>query len=117
MDDALPPYCYRPIDAQTEIKVLELEQGLFSDPLVGKIFLCKKEPDSDACSPEYDCVSYCWGPNEDFRSLRYDDQALRITTVVDEMLRYLRQPTESINLWVDASKNLRRPHCLIGTKF
>jgi hypothetical protein len=97
-------YRYQPIVAAREIRILRLEPGAFSDPLVAVVFSRDLEIDLDAPSPEYDGVSYCWGSYENLRILECDGQPLRITAIVDEMLRHLRKLRSARNLWIDASK-------------
>jgi hypothetical protein len=103
MEEHNTPYTYQPIVAEDEIRILRLEPGAFAEPLVASIFSRKIEIDLDAPGSDYDAVSYCWGPQESFKQLRCGSQSLRISIVVEEMLRYLRKSTQARNLWIDAS--------------
>jgi hypothetical protein len=104
MDDHTVAYHYHPIVSNDEIRVLRLDPGSFDDPLVTSMFSRTITIEVEASNLDYDCVSYCWGPPKDFRLLRCDDQHLRITAVVEDVLRHLRKPTKPRNLWVDAGK-------------
>lgn len=95
-------YQYRPINASEDIRVFRVEPGAFGDPLVGSLVV-RKIGDDEENPPAYDCVSYCWGPQQHFTSFGCDGKALRITAVVDEMLRYVREPIMPHYLWIDAS--------------
>jgi hypothetical protein len=61
------------------------------------------DDDDEEEPPAYSCVSYAWGPQQHFTSFICDGKSLRITLVVDEMLRYLRKPKKARRLWIDAS--------------
>ena len=104
-------YLYQPINASEEARILRLEPGAFAEPLIGSLVVRKigdeddeDEDEDEEHTPAYDCVSYCWGPQEHFTSFDCGGKALRITVAVDEMLRYLREPIEPRYLWIDASK-------------
>lgn len=101
-DEEHHTYRYLPIDAENEIRVLRLEPSAFSDPLVATLLPRQMKIDPENLDVDYACVSYCWGKNENFRWLSCDGQRFRITAVVDTMLRYLRKPVRSRNLWIDA---------------
>jgi hypothetical protein len=102
MDPQEAYYQYRPIDAKNEIRVLRLEPGEFAEPLIGSL-LVRKIGDDEENPPAYNCVSYYWGEPKDFTSFVCDGKALRITAVVDAMLRHLRKPAKPRHLWIDAS--------------
>jgi hypothetical protein len=93
---------YESIDAEGQIRVLHLEPGAFAEPLVGNL-LVRKLGDDEENPPAYSCVSYAWGPQKNFTSFTCDGKSLRITLVVDEMLRHLRTPKKARYLWIDAS--------------
>jgi len=106
-------YQYDPITASQEIRVLRLEPGAFAEPLIGSLAV-QKIADDETSPPAYDCVSYCWGPQEQFTTFTCDGRSLRITVAVDEMLRYLRNPRKPRQLWIDASmcrRKLDRTDC------
>jgi hypothetical protein len=86
MDEHTKGYRYQPIVSAEDIRVLRLEPGAFSAPLIASILSRKIESDLDVISPAYDGVSYCWGPYEHSRLLICDSQPLRSTAVMDEML-------------------------------
>jgi hypothetical protein len=102
MDGHEAIYQYPPIVSNEEIRVLRLEPGAFAQPLIGSLVV-RKIGDDEENPPAYDCMSYCWGPQEHFTLLTCDGQALRITLAVDGMLRHLRKPTKPRHLWIDAS--------------
>jgi len=111
-------YLYQPINASEEARILRLEPGSFAEPLIGSLVVRKigdeddedeDEDEDEEHPPAYDCVSYCWGPQEQFTSFDCDGKVLRVTAAVDEMLRYMREPIEPRYLWIDASKCLREP--------
>lgn len=118
-------YRYQSIDAEGQIRVLLLEPGAFAEPLIGSLLVRKLEApywdkddeeneqddedndedegDDKEEPPAYSCVSYAWGPQKHFTSFICDGKSLRITLVVDEMLRYLWKSKKARRLWVDAS--------------
>ncbi|KAH8626143.1 hypothetical protein IG631_20022 [Alternaria alternata] len=102
MEDHEEVYTYHSIDAKHQIRVLRLEPGVFAEPLIGSL-LVRNIGDDDANPPAYNCVSYCWGLQQNFTSFACDGKALRITAVVDEMLRHLRDRAKECFLWIDAS--------------
>ena len=113
MEDHETSYQYQPISASEEIRVLRLEPGAFDEPLIGSLAV-QKIADDETSPPAYDCVSYCWGPQEQFTTFTCDGRSLRITVAVDEMLRYLRNPRKPRQLWIDASmcrRKLDRTDC------
>jgi len=104
-------YQYEPIAADEELRVLLLEPGVFEEPLVGSLLVRKigemtyKDfdwvPQGDG--NEWDCVSYCWGPQKDYTYFSCDSRPLRITTTVEDMLKHLRGPFIPRYLWIDSS--------------
>ena len=107
-------YEYESIDAEGQIRVLYLEPGAFADPLIGNL-LVRKLADDEENPPAYSCVSYAWGSQKSFTSFTCDGKQLRITLVVDEMLRHLRKPKEARRLWIDASMCQRMFLSMSGT--
>ena len=107
MEDQEVPYQYNPISASEEIRVLRLEPGAFDEPLIGSLAV-QKIADDETSPPAYDCVSYCWGPQEQLKTFTCDGRSLRITVAVDGMLRNLRKSVKPRRLWVDASTCPRR---------
>lgn len=121
---------YQPT-ADYEVRVLILDAGLEGDPLRGRLeqvsveFEHKPQVDLDyassdsasklmvsretnfAVSPRmgkklpYTAVSYCWGTSEFALHLEISGHKVGITSTVDTILRSLRQPDRSINLWID----------------
>lgn len=102
MGDHEEIYQYQSINAEDQIRVLRLEPGAFAEPLIGSL-LVRKLGDDEVNPPRYHCISYAWGSARDFTTFTCDGKGLRITAVVDEMLRYLRKPTKPHHLWIDAS--------------
>ncbi|CAN9208252.1 unnamed protein product [Alternaria alternata] len=103
-------YQYEPIVADEELRVLLLEPGVFEEPLVGSLLVRKIGeltyrdfdwvPQGDG--NEWDCVSYCWGPQKDYTYFSCDGRPLRITTTVEDMLKHLRELFIPRYLWIDA---------------
>lgn len=96
-------HVYRPIEADTTIRVLNLEPALHrSDPLVGTIHTRPIEDDSTSPLLVYDCLSYCWGRSGKNSEIACDGQRLRITENLETILRRLRRPTSPFLIWIDA---------------
>lgn len=105
MKNNLPVYQYTPIIANEEIRVLRLEPAQsFAEPLVASLFVRTLYDPLDVSHPlpTYQCVSYCWGTQQDVAFIVCDRQCIEITQNVDIMLRYLRKSRSPRNLWIDA---------------
>jgi hypothetical protein len=105
MNESVPIYRYSPIDSNWHIRVLKLEPAIsFADPLVGSFFTRKLDDVEDLGQPmpNYQGVSYCWGPQSDTNWMLCDGQRLSISTNVALMLRHFRKSGSPRNLWIDA---------------
>ncbi|EWZ36467.1 hypothetical protein FOCG_03645 [Fusarium oxysporum f. sp. radicis-lycopersici 26381] len=88
---------YSSLAPTTEIRILILKQGIGDDPIV-----CTLRPVArdDA---EYHALSYEWGDeskNDPF--ITVNDCKVQIRTNLFDALKTIRQPTENLQLWVDA---------------
>ncbi|EJT70773.1 hypothetical protein GGTG_11796 [Gaeumannomyces tritici R3-111a-1] len=86
MDDPGPgchPVCYRPLAAQC-IRVLELEPGDFSAPIVGR--LVSQTIDGEP----YEALSYVWGDTKNRRDITIDGGTLSVTWSLHSALTAFR---------------------------
>jgi Heterokaryon incompatibility protein (HET) len=95
MDQA---YHYRPLEkSRREIRLLALEPGQFSDPLICRVI--KASLDNP---PPYCTLSYQWGDLNDVRPITLNGSNFSITANLDAILRQSRGKDEVRMLWVDA---------------
>jgi hypothetical protein len=89
------------IRPSSEIRLLELAQGDFDDPLH-----CKLHVEHLLSRPVYDAVSYTWaddsGSAEKVKTILVDDKPFQITTNCDYALRRVRNTSAERLLWIDA---------------
>ncbi|KAF2108174.1 heterokaryon incompatibility protein-domain-containing protein, partial [Lophiotrema nucula] len=107
----LPLYEYTPLSLESEIRILVLEPTAdFSDPLEATMIHedlgTTQERTDDETEPRplphYEAVSYVWGEADFTYRLVCDGRLLKITRVVDTLLRYLRSNRKKKRLWIDA---------------
>ena len=89
--------CVLPLDANT-IRVLHLEHGDQSDQVKGTLQLVE----TDIEPPQYDCVSYVWGPPESIKSAIVNGETVMIPKNLHDVLRHIRFKTKTAILWADA---------------
>jgi hypothetical protein len=105
-----PPYAYCLLKGPKWVRILELFPSIdHTDPLEGRITHVNCESlEADAASPmlNYDAVSYTWGDVSYSHDLIIRDSerlcVMKITAVVDSMLRWFRKPARTLYLWIDA---------------
>ena len=86
------------LDSQhREIRILTLKGGDYHDELS-----CVLEVISLNDAPQYEALSYVWGPTDDAQNIRVNDKTIKVTRYLDVALRYLRHPTTDRTLWIDA---------------
>lgn len=106
---------YRPLDVdQREIRILEIEPGCFDDPLVCSLVYTSL---SNSEHTQYTALSYCWGPQEDPKTITLhvqigDDSPIGplraeidipIAPNLHSALRHMRHETGPCRaLWADA---------------
>ncbi|KAH8691727.1 heterokaryon incompatibility protein-domain-containing protein [Phaeosphaeriaceae sp. PMI808] len=107
-------YRYRPLKGYLEFRLLELKPGEKKDPLI-----CSLEhfdlsnpisgPDSNyswphslGCrTPSYEAMSYVWGPAPRSEPIRCNGKILNITPSLNNALRRIRKPSDTIRVWAD----------------
>ncbi|KAK4450871.1 heterokaryon incompatibility protein-domain-containing protein [Podospora aff. communis PSN243] len=89
---------YTPLSRQRrEIRTLVLDAG-FGDDLIR----CSLRVASLDDDPQYEALSYVWGPREPAASIDLDGQQFGITKNLHAALKRLRRPDSQRTLWVDA---------------
>ena len=111
-DTVLPRYRYRPLEGPKWIRVVQLQPSPSPEaPLLCKVVHMNRERitlSADRYMNHYLAVSYVWGDNPRFSQdliccQPEGSSSIKITPNVETMLRRLRKPTKSINLWIDAA--------------
>lgn len=90
---------YESLDStQTQIRVLELHPG---SP--GNVVSCKTRVVSLHSNPRYTALSYTWGDPSVTKKIQFNGKADVLVTVnLAAALLRLREPAETVTLWVDA---------------
>ncbi|KAG5654885.1 hypothetical protein KAF25_005842 [Fusarium avenaceum] len=88
---------YTPLAQTTEIRILNLEQGTYKDPVVCTLCPVLR---SEA---KYHALSYEWGDEgDDDPSIIVTNRPVQIRRNLYEALKRIRKPSDDIQLWVDA---------------
>ena len=97
-DKAHIPYAHKALqDLQTEIRLLCLLPGRFSDPIFCTTSVIKLAE----AAGKYDALSYCWGSQDRGRPIFCDTASYSITPNLESALKRLRAPDVARNLWID----------------
>lgn len=90
---------YRPLNvSRAEIRVLDLEpREEFDGPLRCQLRTVCLDTD-----PEYDALSWCWGPDQDSTILFVNDQSFPCRPNLENALRSLRDRKVMQTFWADA---------------
>lgn len=89
-------------------RLLSLSPGSGGDPIAFGLHLFSVTSSGDgknqatADGPQYETVSYTWLGDKTARMIWCDDKALTVSSVVHEMLSWLRRPDSTRWLWIDA---------------
>jgi hypothetical protein len=96
-------YVYSPLnEASHEIRLLTLHPGGFSSPIRVSLSCT---PFTDVSVPEFEALSYTWGPPENPRRIfigATGEDVLEVTQNLAEALPYLRYEDRPRILWIDA---------------
>lgn len=88
-------YNYEPLVGPAQIRLLYLKPG------TGEIQFTLQPANLDQ-DPEYEAISYCWGPLTNTRTVRCDDRTLEVTENLFTALERLRLLDRPRTLWADA---------------
>ncbi|KAH7407038.1 heterokaryon incompatibility protein-domain-containing protein [Phaeosphaeria sp. MPI-PUGE-AT-0046c] len=97
-------YKYTPLDSSsTQFRIFTLLPSLDQNaPLEGTLRVEAFHGKDDRTRP-YEALSYVWGTKDDNVPLFVEGGThIMITRNLDEALRYIRQPSQSRKLWIDA---------------
>lgn len=93
-------YCYEPLNSandSTAIRILHLEPAESEGaPIVGRLV------HGSYVSSSYTAVSYVWGDPTPKHEITINGQSLLIASNIFQILKWLREPTHTLALWVDA---------------
>ncbi|ORY63492.1 heterokaryon incompatibility protein-domain-containing protein [Pseudomassariella vexata] len=107
-----PPYVYQSLNNK-DVSILDDDFQPF-DFFKIRVMVLEPAPDFDAelqCTietvnlsdwPDFEAVSYVWGPPVFLKELFCDGSKISITPTLDQVLRRFRKKTEKLRLWVDA---------------
>jgi Heterokaryon incompatibility protein (HET) len=97
------PYQYSPLNEdQNEIRILSLLPGKFGSTLRGTLSTISV---ADTNFPDYEAVSYTWGPNITLIDIIIEspeEMSLAVTSNLASLLPYLRYEDRPRLLWIDA---------------
>lgn len=79
-----------------EIRLLTILPGSSSEEIQGTF-----QTEQLLDQPDYTAISYCWGKMDFQRTIRIDTKQLHLSENLYNILLDLRQPAESITVWVD----------------
>ncbi|KAK7445548.1 hypothetical protein CaCOL14_002128 [Colletotrichum acutatum] len=92
---------YRPLESQTDIRLLTLEPGEFADPI-----RCTLALSSTASMIEYDAISYTWASENGAMAwtqpITLDGRAFLVTANCETALRRVRSRGAQRVVWIDA---------------
>lgn len=96
-------YCYKPLNAEDEIRLIMLNPALNRDtPLKCSLVQHRRSVQKT----DYFAISYAWGEPKFSRSLEIRSDGgvscLKITPIVDDLLRHFRKHKLRGYLWIDA---------------
>ncbi|KAF1828782.1 hypothetical protein BDW02DRAFT_484978, partial [Decorospora gaudefroyi] len=80
------------------IRILYLCAGVGDEPLRGSL----NHAELDATNHEYLALSYVWGVPKYERPLLLPEGRLYLTENLEQALKRIRRPTESLHVWADA---------------
>jgi hypothetical protein len=96
--DNCSPYAYRALHTSSTIRILRLKPGMYNEPLRGTLV----QVDLSDAPEDYIALSYVWGVPEYERPLLSPQGTLYVTRNLEEALKRLRIPQNSISVWADA---------------
>jgi Heterokaryon incompatibility protein (HET) len=82
---------------QSELRLLTLQPGTWDNKIE-----CDIEHANLDSNPDYEALSYTWGPPTDLRSIFISGYEVKVRPNLEIALRYLRRPDEGRTLWIDA---------------
>lgn len=91
-----------------QTRIVCLHSGTFGEPLIASLKIvdiaAPSIPENEGSTRvQYDALSYCWGLDQRPRwLLRCNDEDLPITIEAYRALQYLRSPSQSVHIWIDA---------------
>lgn len=96
-------YEYQPLSTVTSTRVLQLEPHHdLKEPLRCSLKEIQLVPMEGEVVEPYEALSYVWGSPTGTLPLRCNSGVILITPNCDLALRYIRQATQAVRLWVDA---------------
>ena len=96
--DSQPHFTHKPFpDASNSIRLLQLHPGRSDEPLKTSLQIFSLED-----RPEYDALSYMWGPKEPRHSIQVDNQSFLLRPNIYDFLLRLRFADRPRRLWLDA---------------
>jgi hypothetical protein len=90
-------YQYQSLPQDDYIRILYIASGELKDPIS---FHLLSVPLVDA--PSYECLSYVWGNEVNLKPVSCGRGQIMVRGNLIDALRYLRHPTETRSLWIDA---------------
>lgn len=91
------PYPAAKLDQERrQIRLVTILPGSFEGPIA-----CELSTTHVDDLPEYNSLSYVWGQRAEPRQIRLNGRTFDVTRNVEEALRRLRHPTESLVFWID----------------
>lgn len=96
--DPQPHFTHQPFpNASNSIRLLQLHPGRSDEPLKSSLQICSLKD-----RPEYDALSYMWGPKEPKHWIQVDNQSFLLRPNIYAFLLRLRFADRPRRLWLDA---------------
>ena len=94
---------YEPLNlSNNEIRIINLSPGNFEDEIYCTAQTISLDTLSENLEKIYEALSYTWGTSEKRKTIYLNGKPLKVTLNLYVALQYLRYPSKSRCLWVDA---------------
>ncbi|KAH8752340.1 heterokaryon incompatibility protein-domain-containing protein [Hyaloscypha sp. PMI_1271] len=96
--ESIPEFLYRPLQGRRNIRLLKIAPRLSRSSPV-----CTLTEVSLDYKPEYEAMSYCWGPKaQEMVHILVDKRRILVTKAVRDIIFYRSSYLRSRSLWIDA---------------
>jgi hypothetical protein len=93
----MDPFMYKELIPPLSFRLLKVFPSEFSSPLSCSLFECPLDDEV-----QYEALSYVWGDPRDRESITCDGKEILVTRNCLDAIRYLRLPSHTRTLWIDA---------------
>ncbi|KAH8601332.1 heterokaryon incompatibility protein-domain-containing protein, partial [Bisporella sp. PMI_857] len=89
-------HAYSPLPDDSHIRLVEILPGVVTDPVGCRLLTGRRD------TSQFEALSYTWGSSSLGASIILNDAYFMITNNLHLALRYLRYPSASRVMWIDA---------------